>query len=94
MLVRKISRNQDNSLVTSVSSKTRDCSWIVLCTPPLLCVADRSEFNSYYLLQLAITCLYASMEKTYLCMVKLVLVTVHFTQVTPLNPQNINCLML
>lgn len=46
---------------------------------------DKSEFASYYSLQLAITCF---------CPMGLVLVMEHFTQVIPLSPHRIKCRML
>lgn len=55
-------------------------------------VADRSEFTSCYSLQLTIT----SMEShvRLVCHMQLALVFVHFTHVTLLNSQSINCQML
>lgn len=45
--------------------------------------------------QLAVViCARASTGKRVICHVRLVLVIVHVTQVTPANPQRINCLML
>lgn len=59
---KKTPRNQNKSLVTSSSSKTRNCSQMGFHTDSG--VWGRSEFPSDYSLQLGIvTCLYASMEK-------------------------------
>lgn len=85
---KKTPRKQDNSLMPSVSSKAQICSSVVL-----LCLADKSEFASDYSLKLVtVNCLSASV-KTCHCIVQLVLVTIHFTQVIILNPQSTNCLM-
>lgn len=49
--------------MTSVSSKTWNCSWNVFFVP-FSCIADKGEFISKYLLQLAIAiCLFASIQK-------------------------------
>jgi hypothetical protein len=48
----KSTRNQDKSVVTLVSSETRNCSWNVPHAPPRR--SERQNFVSDYALQVAI----------------------------------------
>lgn len=76
----KTPRKQDKSLVTSVSWKHR----IVLGT---MCLVDKSEFTSAIVSHM-------TLWKSIFCHMWLVLMIVHFTQVTLLNSQSTSCLML
>lgn len=91
-------RNQDKSLVTSVSSKTRNCSWTVLLSSSK--VADKSEFTSIIHYNWLSVFVYTSLRKNTFCHVRLAhhmqsaFVIGCFMHVTLLNPQSINCLRL
>ena len=83
-------KKQDKNPVTSVSSKTWNCSWNVFSCPPQgqrigVSLLQTAHYNYYLIL-----CLYG---KSFFCHVCLVLLIEYFTQVT-LNPPSINCLML
>jgi hypothetical protein len=85
--------------VTSVSSKhgiVLDC--VIVSLPGIV---DSNELTLDYLLHLAtFVCLHAFMKKICFCSMwlshhmRLALLIVHFTHLSPLNPQSINCLML
>lgn len=82
----KSPRKHDKSLGISVSPNSE---FLLECVSRLLPgVADRSEFTSAVVTHVPLW------NHMFLCHVQLVLVTVNFTQVTLLNHQSINCLML
>lgn len=71
---------------TSVSSKPRIVLGMCFLAPPTYSGEEWVYFSCCY------SCV--SMEKHGFCQVQLVIVTIHLTQVTLLNPQSVNCTML
>lgn len=92
----KTSRKEVKSLLTSIPSKSRNCSWHV----PLSGVVDMSEFSLEHSLEPLLLVYMALWKKHSFAMYVtrsmqwLIFVTSHFTYVTLLNPQNVNCPLL
>lgn len=85
-------RKQDKCLVTQCLQSTELFLECVFALLPA--VVDKTELTSNYSLQPAVIMYFMPLWKNMFCHMRLVLVIVHFTQVTLLNPQSINCLVL